>query len=177
MLRLPSLTITSFALTLAASMADAAPADPQPEWTLRAEGQLPVIAANHAVGGFGFGFAAENGRWAINGEAQILPIVVCDSACGNAYAAGVGSSVSSRSWRGLSSHLELLLQYYAHPGLHQYVPALGPRIGLRWPEHGTAISLDAGVSLVARRNFDSDGFARNKVLGWGIPELILGLWF
>lgn len=120
--------------------------------------------------------AGENGPWAIGGEAQFLAIVVCDSPCGSAYEAGAGVAFQPALGRGLRAHFELLARVYAHPALHQYVPALGPRVGLRWPDHGSAVSFDVGVSFAAARNFDEGGFARNKVLGWGIPEVALGLW-
>ena len=48
---------------------------------------------------------------------------------------------------------------------------------MRWPDHGNAVSLDVGVSFAASRNFDDGAFAQNKVVGWGMPEAILGLWF
>jgi hypothetical protein len=155
---------------------DAEP-EPEPRWALRAQGQLPVIAADHAVGGFGLALAAERGLWAIAAEAQFLPIVVCDDTCGSAYAGAVGIALQPELGRGVSAHLELLARYYAHPSLHQYFPAYGPRIGVRWPGQGSAISLDVGVSFAARRNFDDGAFAQNKVIGWGMPEAVLGLWF
>jgi hypothetical protein len=154
-----------------------AAAESEPSWTIRGQGQLPVISAKHAVGGFGVAVVSEKNRWAARIEAQILPIVVCDRDCGNAYAAGVGVAFQPDLGRGVSSHLELMARYYAYPALHQYVPVWGPRVGLRWPDQGTAFSLDAGVSFATARNFGPDGFAKNKVIGWGIPELMLGLWF
>jgi hypothetical protein len=138
---------------------------------------MPVVAANHAVGGFGLAVAGEKGLWAVTAEAQILPIDVCDNSCGIAYSAGVGLALQPRLGREISGHLELLGRYYAQPSLHQYVPAFGPRVGLRWPDQGAAVSLDAGISFAAAQNFNGGGFAKNKVLGWAIPEVVIGLWF
>ncbi len=136
------------------------------------------MATKDVIGGLGFGLNAERGIWALGAEAQILPVVACDTACGGAYEGGLSVSLMPGSWRGLTARFGLALQYYGQPGLHQYVPAVGPRIGLRWLQHEFAgISLDAGVSFVAASDLDPNGFARNKIIGWGIPELILGIWF
>jgi hypothetical protein len=165
---------------LPATRSFAAPAPaPEPEttWAIRGQGQLPVIAADHAVGGFGVALAAEKGLWAIAAEVQVLPIVVCDDSCGTAYATGLGVALQPHLGRGVSGHVELLARYYAHPSLHQYFPAFGPRIGVRWPDHGSAVSLDVGVSFAASRNFDEGAFAHNKLIAWGMPEAVLGLWF
>ena len=161
----------------AAGSCAALPPEPDVPWTIRVQGQPPVIEANHAVGGFGLALAGEKGAWAVIGEAQLLPIVVCDSPCGSAYSAGVGVAFQPTLGRGVSGHLELLARYYAQPSLRQYVPAIGPRVGLRWPEQGAAVSLDAGISFVTAHNFDSGGFATKRGLGLGIPEMVLGLWF
>ena len=174
---LPWLVLALF-VELPAARAFATPEpEPVPAWAIRAQGQLPVVAANHAVGGFGLAVAAERGPWAIAAEAQVLPIVVCDDSCGAAYTAGLGVALQPLLGRGVRGHLELLARYYAHPSLNQSFPAFGPRIGLRWPDHGNAVSLDVGVSFAASRNFDSGAFAQNKLIGWGMPEAILGIWF
>jgi len=178
MRRAASLSMLALWVGAPGAAALAAP-DPEPEamWAVRAQGQLPIIAADHAVGGFGMALDAERGVWAIAAEAQFLPIVVCDEPCGSAYAGGLGLALQPELGRGVSAHLELLARYYAHPSLHQYFPAFGPRIGVRWPGQGSAISLDVGVSFAAGRNFDDGAFAQNKVIGWGMPEAVLGLWF
>jgi hypothetical protein len=165
-----------FQLPATHSFASPAP-EPEAAWAIRGQGQLPVIAADHAVGGFGLALDLEKGMWAIGAEAQVLPIVVCDGSCGTAYSAGVGLSLQPELGRGVRAHFELMARYYAHPSLHQYVPAIGPRVGVRWPDHGTAVSFDIGVSFAASRNFDSGAFAQNKLIDWGIPEAVLGLWF
>jgi hypothetical protein len=44
------------------SFAASAP-EPAATWAIRGQGQMPVIAADHAVGGFGLVLAAEKGLW------------------------------------------------------------------------------------------------------------------
>jgi hypothetical protein len=146
-------------------------------WTLHEQGQLVVVATNNAVAGVGFAISGEKGLWAAGAEAQILPVVICDDSCGYAYSAGLGVAAQPALGHGLKAHLELVARYYLHPHLHQYVPAIGPRVGLRWPDHRVAVSLDIGISFAAAHNFDLGAFGDNKIVGWGIPELILGLWF
>ena len=63
---------------------------PESAWTVREQLQIPAMTANHVVGGLGFGVAFEKGPVALEAEGQVLPVVICDSSCGSAYAAGVG---------------------------------------------------------------------------------------
>ena len=172
-----ALIAAPFAIGLTGSSATASPADSTSLWQVRGELEVPAMLADHVVGGIGFGLTAERGVWGVGAEAQLLQVVVCDNACGPAYAGGLDVSVTPGSWGEVTSHVSLLVQYYAQPGLHQYVPAIGPRIGVRSISSGTGVSLDAGISFAAADNFDPNGFAKNKALGWGIPELTLGFWF
>jgi len=146
-------------------------------WAVHDQFQMPAMAANHVVGGAGLGLAIEKGAFAIDAEAQILFVAICEASCGPAYAGGVGVSAMLRRWTSVTTHVSLLARYFAQPSLHQYVPALSPRAGLRWLSGTTGVSLDAGLTLAMADNFDPGGFARNKVLSWAMPELIMGIWF
>jgi hypothetical protein len=146
-------------------------------WTVREQLQVPAMTADHVVGGLGFGVAVEQGVFGFNAEAQILPVVICDSSCGPAYAAGVGISATPGKWRDMSPHVALMAEYFAHPSLHQYFPAISPRAGVRWLSGGTGVSLDAALSFAAASNFDVGGFAQNKVVSWAMPELVMAFWF
>lgn len=77
----------------------------------------------------------------------------------------------------MSPHFALMAEYFAHPSLHQYFPAISPRAGVRWLSGGTEVSLDAGLSFAASGNFDAGGFARNKVFTWAMPGMVMGFWF
>ena len=160
-----------------AALAEPPPAAAPVAWTVRAQGQLPVLAANHAVGGFGLGVGVERGSFALEAEGQIYPIEVCDTSCGTAYGAGLGLALQPRLLRAVTTRFGVMLQHFSQSDLHQSLNAIGPRVGVRWPEVGTAVSLDAGVAVAGSSNFGPDGFAKNKLLGWGMPQLILGLWF
>jgi hypothetical protein len=149
----------------------------QSRWTVHEQLQVPVMSANHVVGGLGFGVAFERGILAFDAEGQLLFVAICDQSCGPAYAGGVGVSATPRRWGDVTPHLALLAEYFVHPGLHQEVPALSPRAGLRWLSGGTGVSLDAALTFAAADNFETGGFAQNKVLAWAMPELIIGLWF
>ncbi len=146
-------------------------------WTVRNQLQLPAMTANHVVGGVGVGVALERGIFALDAEGQILFVAICDQACGPAYAGGVGVSATPGHWGNVTSHLAVLAEYFVHPGLHQEVPALSPRAGVRWLSGGTGVSLDAALTFAAADNFEADGFAKNKILSWAMPELIMGFWF
>ena len=146
-------------------------------WTVHEQLQVPAMTADHVVGGLGFGVAVERGVFGLNAEAQILPVVVCDSSCGPAYAGGIGISATPGRWRDMSPHFALMAEYFAHPSLHQYFPAISPRAGVRWLSGGTEVSLDAGLSFAASGNFDAGGFARNKVFTWAMPGMVMGFWF
>ena len=146
-------------------------------WTVHNQFQLPAMSANHVVGGLGFGLALERGSFALNAEAQILFVSICDQSCGPAYAGGVGFSAAPSRWGDVTLHLALLAEYFVQPRLHQEVPALSPRAGLRWLSGGSGVSLDAALSFAAATNFEADGFAKNRVLSWAMPELIMGFWF
>jgi len=146
-------------------------------WALHGQVQVPAMTANHVVGGLGFGIAVERGVFAIDAEAQLLPVVVCDSSCGPAYAGGIGISATPGSSRDVSPHFALMAEYFAHPSLHQSFPAISPRAGVRWLSDGTGVSLDVGLSFAAADNFDPSGFARNKVFSWAMPEMVMGFWF
>ena len=146
-------------------------------WTLREQLQVPAMTANHVVGGLGFGIAVERGEFAFDAEAQLLPVVVCDSSCGSAYAGGIGISATPGGSRDMRPHFALIAEYFAHPSFHQYFPAISPRAGVRWLSGGTGVSLDAALSFAAADNFDASGFARNKVFSWAMPELVMGFWF
>jgi hypothetical protein len=164
--------------SLASNGAVAAPPENETTaWRLRASGQLPVIAASHVVGGFGLGLDVEKGLFAIAAEAQVLPIDVCDSPCGLAYGAGVGLALQPRIGQAVDARVGVMLQRYAQPGLHQDLTAIGPRVGVRWQEQGGALSLDGEVAFASSGSFGANGFARNNVLPWGMPELILAFWF
>jgi hypothetical protein len=159
------------------SQAAESPTTAESRWTVHDQFQLPAMSANHVVGGVGFGAALEEGTFALDAEGQILFVAICDQSCGPAYAVGVGVSATPGRWRDVTPHLALLGEYFMHPGLHQYFPALSPRAGLRWLFGGTGVSLDAALTLATADNFQADGFARNKVLSWAMPELIMGFWF
>ena len=146
-------------------------------WMVREQLQVPAMAANHVVGGLGFGVAVERGVFGLDAEAQILPVVVCDSSCGPAYAAGVGISATPGTWRDVSPRFALMAEYFAHPSLRQHFPAISPRAGVRWLSGGTGVSLDAALSFAASNNFDLGGFAQNKVVSWAMPELVMSFWF
>jgi len=73
--------------------------------------------------------------------------------------------------------VSLLAEYFDHPAMHQSLPAIGARAGLRWLSDGTGLSLDAGLTFAQPSSFEMDGFARNKVLRWAVPELLMGIWF
>jgi hypothetical protein len=160
-----------------AAVAATPPEDPPAEWVVRPQGQLPVLAANHAVGGFGLAVGVEKALFAFQAEGQIYPIEVCDNPCGTAYAAGVGVALQPRLLQTVATRFGVMLQYFSQSDLHQSFTAIGPRVGARWPEVGTAVSLDVGVAIAGSSNFGPDGFARNKLLGWGMPQVILGIWF
>ena len=146
-------------------------------WTVREQLQLPVMSANHVVGGIGFGVAFERGVFALDAEGQILFVAICDQSCGPAYAGGVGVSATPGRWGNVTPRLAVLAEYLVHPGLHQEVPALSPRAGVRWLSGGTGVSLDAALTFAAADNFQGDGFAKNKLLSWAMPELIMVFWF
>jgi hypothetical protein len=148
-------------------------------WTLHGQLQLPVMAANHVVGGIGFGTEVQRGLLALGAEAQILFVTICDdyASCGPAYEGGIGASAMPGQWGDVTSHLSLLAEYFVHPGLHQSFLGLSPRAGLRWLSGGTGFSLDAALTLASADNFATNGFAWNKVLSWAMPELLLGIWF
>jgi hypothetical protein len=146
-------------------------------WTVYEEVQVPAMTANHVVGGLGFGVAFERGVFGLNAEAQLLPVVVCDDSCGPAYAGGIGISATPGRWRDVSGHFALMAEYFAHPSLHQYVPAISPRAGVRWLSGGTGVSLDVGLSFAAADTFDTSGFAHNKVFSWAMPEMVMAFWF
>jgi hypothetical protein len=121
--------------------------------------------------------AVERGIIAFDAEGQILFVAICDQSCGPAYAGGLGVWATPARWGDVTPHLALLAEYFFHPGLHQQFPALGTRAGLRWLSGGTGVSLDAALTFAADDNFTFAGFAKNKVLSWAMPELILGVWF
>jgi hypothetical protein len=146
-------------------------------WTLREQLQIPAMTANHVVGGLGFGVGFEKGPLALEAEGQVLPVVICDSSCGAAYAAGLGLSVMPGSGREVTPRFALMVEYFAHPGLHQSFPAISPRAGVRWLSGSTGVSLDAVLSFAAHGNFETGGFAHNKVLSWAMPGLVMGIWF
>ena len=146
-------------------------------WTVREQLQLPVMSANHVVGGFGFGVSLERGIFALDGEGQFLFVAICDQSCGPAYAGGIGVSATPGRWGDVTPRLGLLAEYFVHPGLHQEAPALSARAGLRWLSGGTGISLDAALTFAAADNFEIGGFAKNKLLAWAMPELIMSFWF
>ena len=169
--QLPAIVVALTAQTAAA------PVVVKPAWTFHEEIQVPTMAANHVVGGAGVGVEAQRGIFALAAEGQLLFVDICDNSCGTAYAGGVGVSATPGRWGEVTSHLSLLVEYFVHPGLHQSVPALSPRAGLRWFSGGTGVSLDAGLTLAAPSNFEGSGFTRNKVLSWAMPEVLVGLWF
>ncbi|HVV48362.1 MAG TPA: hypothetical protein VHO06_01765 [Polyangia bacterium] len=173
---IPLHLVAPLLLVTAQAAAEPPPVASSP-WTVRDQLQLPAMAANHVVGGVGGGVELQKGVFALDAEAQILFVAICDSSCGPAYAGGVGVSATPGRWGDVTSHLSLLAEYFVHPGLHQSLPALSPRAGLRWLSGGTGVSLDAGLTLTAAGNFDAGGFARNKVLGWAMPALVMGIWF
>ena len=146
-------------------------------WTVHEQLQVPAMTADHVVGGLGFGVAFERGAFGLDAEAQLLPVVVCDTSCGPAYAGGVGISATPGRWRDVSPHFALMAEYFAHPSFHQYFPAISPRAGVRWLSGGTGVSLDAGLSFAASDNFDASGFARNKIVSWAMPGMVMGFWF
>jgi len=146
-------------------------------FTVREQLQVPAMTANHVVGGLGFGVAVERGVVGLNAEAQILPVVICDSSCGPAYAAGVGISATPGTWRDLTPRFALMAEYFAHPSLHQSFLAISPRAGVRWLSGPTGVSLDATLSFAAGDNFETGGFARNKVFSWAMPGLVMAFWF
>jgi len=147
-------------------------------WTAHGQFQLPAMAANHVVGGAGLGVDLERGIFAIDAEAQILFVTICDdSPCVAAYAGGIGLSATPGRWGNVTSHLSLLAEYFVHPGLHQSLPALSPRAGVRWLSRGTGVSLDAALTLATADNFGINGFAQNKFLSWAMPGLLMGIWF
>ena len=146
-------------------------------WTLREQLQIPAMTANHVVGGLGFGLALEKGPLGFEAQAQILPVVICDSSCGSAYAAGLGISATPGGWREVTPRFAVLVEYFAHPGLHQSFTAISPRAGLRWLSGSTGVSLDAVLSFAAADNFETGGFAHNKVFSWAMPGLVMGIWF
>lgn len=147
-------------------------------WTLHEQLQLPAVAANHAVGGVGFGTELQKGIFAFDAEAQMFFVTICDDySCGPAYEGAFGVSATPGHWHGVTSHLSLLAEYFVHPTFHQSVPALSTRAGFRWFSGGTGVSLDAGLTLAAADNFELDGFARNKFLAWAMPEMVMGFWF
>ncbi len=168
--------IVIVALAAAATQTPATPTAESP-WTVREQLQIPAMTANHVVGGLGFGVAFEKGPWALDAEAQVLPVVICDSSCGSAYAAGVGVSATPARWRDVTSRLALMVEYFAHPGLSQSFWAISPRAGVRWLSGSTGVSLDAVLSFAARDNFEVGGFAHNKVCSWAMPGLVMGIWF
>jgi hypothetical protein len=145
--------------------------------SVRGQVQVPAMTANHVVGGLGLGVSVERGLFALDAEAQILPVVICDGSCGPAYAGGIGVSAMPGRWRDVTPRFSLMAEYFAHPSLHQHFLALSPRVGVRWLSGGTGVSLDAGLSFAAADNFETSGFARNKVFSWAMPELVMGLWF
>jgi len=170
--------ISLVAALLGAALISGAPPEVPPDaWRFRPEGQLPVIAANHAVGGFGLGLGIERGFLALELEAQIFPIEVCDLSCGMAYGAGLGLSAHRRIAEEVSARAAVFLRGFTQPTLHEEMLAVEPRVGLRSVNAGTGLSLDAGVAFASSSNFEIGGFARNKILSWGMPELVLGLWF
>ena len=169
--------IPTILAALAAQTAAPGPAGVQSPWIIREELQVPTLAANHVVGGAGVGVEAQRGVFALDAEAQLLFVAICDNACGSGYAAGLGISVTPGHWGDVASHLSLLAEYFVQPVLHQSLPALSPRAGFRWFSGGTGLSLDAGLTLATANNFQGSGFARNKLLGWAMPEVLMGLWF
>ena len=150
---------------------------PESAWTMREELQIPAMTANHVVGGLGFGVAFEKGPVGLVAEGQVLPVVICDTACGSAYAAGLGVSATPVSSRDVTPRFALLVEYFAHPGLHQSFAAISPRAGVRWLSGSTGVSLDAVLSFAASENFETGGFAHNKVFSWAMPGLVMGVWF
>ncbi len=146
-------------------------------WTVHEQLQLPVMSANHAVGGVGFGVALERGIFAVDAEGQFLFVAICNQSCGPAYAGGVGVSARPGRWGDVTPRFAVLAEYFTHPGVHQDFPALSTRAGLRWLSGGTGISLDAVLTFGAADDFDIGGFAKNKLLAWAMPELIMGFWF
>ena len=165
------------ALTALVAQTATLTASRETSWMVREQLQVPAMTANHVVGGLGFGASVEKGVFGLEAEAQILPVVVCDSACGPAYAAGIGISATPGRWRDTSPRVALMAEYFAHPSLHQHFPAISPRAGLRWLSGGTGVSLDAGLSFAAAGNFDVGGFAHNKVVSWAMPEAVMAFWF
>lgn len=165
------------ALAAAAAQAGTTTAPPESPWTVREQLQIPAMTANHVVGGLGFGVALQKGMMALDAEAQVLPVVICDSSCGPAYAAGVGVSAMPGRGREVTPRFALLVQYFTHPGLHQSFPAISPRAGVRWLSGNTGVSLDAVLSFAAHDNFETGGFAHNKVFSWAMPGLVMGIWF
>lgn len=155
------------------------PAVIESHWTLHGQFQLPAMAANHVVGGAGLAADLERGVFALDAEAQVFFVTICEdyTSCGPAYAGGIGVSATPGRWGEVTSHLSLLAEYFVHPGLHQSLPVLSPRAGLRWLSGGAGVSLDAGLALAAPNNFELNGFAYNKFLSWAMPELLMGLWF
>jgi hypothetical protein len=152
------------------------PTEPEPRWRFRGEGQFPVIAANHAVGGFGLAAAVERGLLSAGLEGQIFPIVVCDMSCGSAYAGGLTVALQPHVTPKMVARLGVAFDYFIHSTYDQQLWTIGPRVGLRYSERGPAVSLEAGLHFTASKNFDVGGFAHNKVFSWAMPELLLGLW-
>ena len=165
------------ALTALVAQTAAITASRETSWTVHEQLQVPAMTANHVVGGLGFGASVEKGVFGFDAEAQILPVVICDSSCGPAYAAGIGISARPGRWRDMSPHVGLMAEYFAHPSLHQYFPAISPRAGVRWLSGGTGVSLDAALSFAAAGNFDVGGFAHNKVVSWAMPGAVMAFWF
>ena len=159
------------------AQAAAEPAVVESRWTVHDQLQMPAIAAAHVVGGVGLGAELQRGVVALEAEAQVLFVAICDNPCGPAYAGGVGVSATPGRWRDVTSHLSLLAKYFVQPSLHQSTPALSPRAGFRWLSGRSGVSLDAGVTLARGHSFEPGGFARNKVLSWAMPELVMGIWF
>jgi hypothetical protein len=159
-----------------ARAAPEAPPEAEPRWRFRGEGQFPVLAADHAVGGFGLAAAFEKGLVSAGVEAQIFPIVVCDMSCGNAYGAGLTFALQPHVTPKMVARLGVAIDYFVHPSFSQQLGTIGPRVGLRYSERGPAISLEAGLHFTGSSQLDVGGFAHNKVFSWAMPELILGLW-
>jgi hypothetical protein len=97
---------------LGSAATPASPTEEAPaEWTVRAQAQLPVLAARHAVGGFGLGVGLEKGLFAFEAEGQLYPIEVCDTSCATAYGAGVGFAFQPRLVHTVTTRFGFMLQH------------------------------------------------------------------
>ena len=64
---------------------------------------------------------------------------------------GTNATTAAESpWREVTPRFAFLVEYFAHPGLHQSFTAISPRSGLRWLSGNAGVSLDAVLSFAAR---------------------------